>query len=159
MNITLKRFEQEMAEHCAPTLSGIKAASIFSLPATDKEAVEKIIAEYETLLNPKGIYFKVLSKDNAAVNILVYNKKLLIDKISQLNEKDKKQIASKLKSELGINGVITLIKLRKSLGQFAEHKLGKILESVDQKACEESQNVFMSQIAKGKTLMSIVNAA
>lgn len=48
--------ESELIEYCAPTLAGLKSASLFSYFFTDKSCVIKKLNQLNNMLNERGVY-------------------------------------------------------------------------------------------------------
>ena len=58
MTITLKEFDRLLAEHCAPTLKGLKAANTFQIDTKGAfHDLRKIMEEYNTIDVYKRQYF------------------------------------------------------------------------------------------------------
>lgn len=72
-----EKFEQTLAYHCAPTLAGIKPASMVSLPAKDYGDPAALLAEYGALFSRRGICFEVLCQCPRRTLLLVYRPALL----------------------------------------------------------------------------------
>ena len=69
--------ENYLIEHCAPTLAGMKSASLFSYFREDKRVVKEELKEVNRLLNEKGVYAKALLWREKSVLIYVYRPSLL----------------------------------------------------------------------------------
>lgn len=69
--------EKRLIEHCAPTLAGIKCASLFNYFHKSERLVRQELKEMNNLLNCKGVYIEALIwRDNSAL-IYVYRKVML----------------------------------------------------------------------------------
>ena len=66
--------ESSLIEHCAPTLAGIKSASLFNCPFTSKETVVKELWEVNQKLNERGVYVEILLWTESYVLIYVYRR-------------------------------------------------------------------------------------
>ena len=56
----MNSFENMLILYCAPTLLGIKQSNLFSCPIEDSESIKNEMNMYNSLLNSKDIYFKIL---------------------------------------------------------------------------------------------------
>lgn len=72
-----KCMEKRLIEHCAPTLAGIKCASLFNYFYKNKPLVREEIKEINNLLNYKGVYIDVLIWRDDSALIYVYRKAML----------------------------------------------------------------------------------
>ena len=54
------RKNTELIEHCAPTLAGMKSASLFNYFHKGEQVVREELREINDLLNDKGVYADVL---------------------------------------------------------------------------------------------------
>jgi hypothetical protein len=66
------RFEQAVVTHCAPALTGLKPASLISLPAQEYPRLSRLAAEYTRVLGCRGLRFEVLCRCNRRFLLLVY---------------------------------------------------------------------------------------
>lgn len=73
-NITM---ELGMIEHCAPTLAGMKTASLFSYFHSGEEIVLEELGAMNRLMNPKGIYVEIMRWNEGSALIYVYRKTAL----------------------------------------------------------------------------------
>ena len=78
-----KCMEKRLIEHCAPTLAGMKSASLFNYFHNGEQIVREELREINDLLNNKGVYADVLIWREKSALIYVYRVKML--------EKDLKQ--------------------------------------------------------------------
>ena len=63
-----RSMEKRLIEHCAPTLAGIKCASLFNYYYKRENIVREELNKVNQLLNCKGVYIDVLTwKDNSAL--------------------------------------------------------------------------------------------
>jgi len=80
--------EEYIIRNCAPTLAGIKTASMFSCPCTSQEELKLFLREMNARLNCKGIRLLPLKKGAKRVLIYVYRpSKLHIDICDECAEK------------------------------------------------------------------------
>lgn len=69
--------EQRLAEHCAPTLLGAKAASLFSLSQRDFPDLPQRLRDYNRTLCRTGLRFMLLRDGGTRYLILVYRPAML----------------------------------------------------------------------------------
>lgn len=86
-----KKLENGLIEHCAPTLAGMKSASLFSYFHEGEAIVKKELEEVNGLLNVRGVYVEALLWREKSVLIYVYR-------------------LTQLKRELGQPGTLELLK-------------------------------------------------
>ena len=56
-------FEQELIEHCSPTLASIKAASLFTYTYKSLNELHLRVAYWNSKMKRKGITFDILSEN------------------------------------------------------------------------------------------------
>lgn len=66
------KLEQKLIEHCAPTLAGMKSASLFSYYYAEQEPVREELSEVNRLLNERGVYVEALLWQEKFVLIYTY---------------------------------------------------------------------------------------
>jgi hypothetical protein len=69
--------EELMVKHCSPTLAGIKTASMYTCPCTNKASLCKDLREYNSLFRKKGMKILPLRFKNERALIYVYRPKKL----------------------------------------------------------------------------------
>lgn len=74
--------EQRLAEHCAPTLLGAKAASLFSLSAQDFPDLFQRLRDYNRTLHRTGLRFMLLHSVGTRCLILVYRPAMLRSRLA-----------------------------------------------------------------------------
>lgn len=67
-----KKLENELVEHCAPTLAGLKSAGLFRYFYEDKEKTRKEVQQVNELLNERGVYVEALLWDKNSALIYTY---------------------------------------------------------------------------------------
>ena len=72
-----KVLENRIIEHCAPTLAGIKSASLFNYFHAGEKVVQEELNEVNALLNEKGVYVEALLWREKSVLIYTYRPKQL----------------------------------------------------------------------------------
>ena len=74
-------FESRLAAHCAPTLLGVKAASLFSLSEQEFPALQEELRRYNRSLCRAGLRFLILHRHAGRALILVYRPALLFSQL------------------------------------------------------------------------------
>lgn len=69
--------ERQLIEHCAPTLAGIKCASLFNYFHKGETIVREELQKINELLNGKGVFAEVLIWREQAALVYVYRKNML----------------------------------------------------------------------------------
>lgn len=67
-------FDELIINHCAPALSGLKIANIFTYQYNSEEDIKKNIVLYNKLLNNRGINIAVIKYYDFRVIVYVYNR-------------------------------------------------------------------------------------
>ena len=67
-----RMLENKLIEYCAPTLAGIKSASLFSYFCEDGELIREELREVNSLLNERGVYVEALLWREKSVLIYMY---------------------------------------------------------------------------------------
>ena len=118
-------FDELIINHCAPALSGIKIANIFTYQYDSKKELEKEVSSYNDILSLKNIKVSII-KDNANKAIIyVYNEKelenyLLDDEIFEFLE----NYGYKSKN---IHESIDFLKTRMQYAESFPHEIGIFL--------------------------------
>lgn len=74
-----RNFEQFFAFHCAPTLAGIKAANLISIPKKKFDDFTALFRTYEPCLRCKGVFLATLSESPHYKVVLLYRRRALIE--------------------------------------------------------------------------------
>ncbi|MDR2446106.1 MAG: DUF3793 family protein [Treponema sp.] len=61
-----------LMKHCAPTLAGLKSASLFTFPFADEEQLFSQARGMNTLLNGKGVFVDILRRRGDKALVYVY---------------------------------------------------------------------------------------
>lgn len=78
---------QKIIQHCSPTLAGIKVGNLFSIRFTEEDDLDADIKEKNDLLNPRGLYFRILKRSNLTGLALIYvYRKTKLEKVLQNKE-------------------------------------------------------------------------
>lgn len=72
-----EQFEHQLAYHCAPTLKGLKAASMVALTGSAQELVEGWLQRYRLCFERNGLQYLVLREQKKHVLILLYRPEVL----------------------------------------------------------------------------------
>lgn len=70
-------FDELIINHCAPALSGIKIANIFTYQYDSKKELEKEVSSYNDILSCRNINISIIKDDNNKAIVYVYNEKEL----------------------------------------------------------------------------------
>lgn len=117
--------EQYIINHCAPTLAGIKVASMFNISASNRQAAMEKFALIQAALAEKGVSLKVLSETEKGVLIYIYRPKLLENLLKRQQVKD--FLNSMGYSDFGVESVLFFLSERiKESGTFP-HEVGVLL--------------------------------
>lgn len=76
-------FEQQLANHCAPALTGIKASNLVSCQKKDFPSFQVTLWEYQQALSSTDIRFCVLCECSQRYLLLVYREKHLAKQLFQ----------------------------------------------------------------------------
>lgn len=118
-------FDKLIIDHCAPALSGIKIANIFTCEYKYKREVNKKVSLYNNILNKRGINVAVIKYYNNKAVVYVYNKKALKNYLSDDNIfKFLKNYGYKSKN---IHESIETLKRRMQYSKTFPHEIGIFL--------------------------------
>lgn len=90
--------EEWIVRHCAPTLAGMKAGSLFPCPCESREALARDLAQLRAVLRPKGLQILVIPRSAQLVLVYLYRPAQLF---SDLESGD----AARILSECGYAGL------------------------------------------------------
>lgn len=83
-----RQFDQLLALHCAPTLAGLKAASMVALPGRSMEELRDFFRVYEQCFACKGLKVMELRQQKAHVLLLIYRPVVLQRLLRRKTAKD-----------------------------------------------------------------------
>ena len=69
--------EETIVKYCAPTLSGLKTASLFTCGYTTRNALQQDIGQLNSILERGGMHAAVLGYTQSAARIYIYRKAML----------------------------------------------------------------------------------
>lgn len=75
--MTVRQFDNLLANHCAPALAGIKSANLISVQKTVGENLDDLLRIYNRSLNMAGIRMEILCRYSTHTLVLVYQPNLL----------------------------------------------------------------------------------
>lgn len=78
-----KKLEKKLIEHCAPTLAGMKCASLFNYFYEEEQLVREELEEINKLLNKKDVYLDVLAWRGKSALVYVYRTTMLKSVLKQ----------------------------------------------------------------------------
>jgi len=74
--------ENLLVTYCSPTLAGMKTGNLFNCECHCGSTLQDVIAEWNEMLNPKGVYIKVMRFEKGQALIYVYRKTRLEKEIN-----------------------------------------------------------------------------
>ncbi len=117
--------EKMLIEHCAPTLAGMKTASLFNHFFKKKQLVVRDLKHVNELLNHRGVYVEALLWKDNSVLIYVYRPKCLQE---ELNQCDVMELLSDYGyTEYDVKGCINFLKERLIKCECFPHEIGIFL--------------------------------
>lgn len=75
--------EKHLIEHCSETLASLKTANLFGFEYDCESELLAHINDWNKRLNHKGVYVKILKKENGRALIYVYRKDKLTDELNE----------------------------------------------------------------------------
>lgn len=78
-----KGIEKGLIEYCAPTLAGIKCASLFNYFHEGEQIAQKELDEINKLLNKKGVNVEILIWKEKSALLYVYRTAMLENELKQ----------------------------------------------------------------------------
>ena len=79
----MSRIEKFLISHCAPTLAGLKTASLFNYDFSSGDELEEQLLASNCKLNYKGVFLEALRVQDSRALILVYRKSKLIEDLKK----------------------------------------------------------------------------
>lgn len=118
-------FTEKLAFHTAPTLLGIKCASLVSLVTDDYELCDQC-ESFNKKVAVKGLKSRILCECKSRTLLLVYNEKQLVQRLS---ERDAVRILSLCgyPKYCGIDGYIDFLSKRIRVSEEFPHEIGIFL--------------------------------
>ncbi len=83
MDMNVNMLETKLIENCAPTLAGMKSASLFNYYYQNKQVVLEELKITNESLNERGVYMEALLWRENSVLIYTYRRKHLQEELSQ----------------------------------------------------------------------------
>ena len=81
----MESVEKNILTSCAPTILGVKQATLFSCPIAEARECSMTLLAYETLFRQKDIYFKPLYRCKNRLFIIAYRKSVLQNTLLKQN--------------------------------------------------------------------------
>ena len=132
-------FEQELIEHCSPTLASIKAASLFTYTYKSLKELHVRVAYWNSKMKRKGITFDILSENVGVNKALIYvYRRADLEKI--LNREDIKKFLLQ-QGYLADDGINVSVNCEKSnqfpheIGIFLEYPIGDVKGFIENHGC------------------------
>ena len=143
-------FEQELIEHCSPTLASIKAASLFTYTYKSLKELHVRVAYWNSKMKRKGIAFDILSENVGVNKALIYvYRRADLEKI--LNREDIKKFLLQQGqladdgSNVSVNCENIILQLKKKfeksnqfpheIGIFLEYPIGDVKGFIENHGC------------------------
>ena len=143
-------FEQELIEHCSPTLASIKAASLFTYTYKSLKELHVRVDYWNSKMKRKGITFDILSENVGVNKALIYvYRRADLEKI--LNREDIKKflLQQGYLADDGINVSVNceniILQLKKKfeksnqfpheIGIFLEYPIGDVKGFIENHGC------------------------
>lgn len=120
-----EHMENQLIEHCAPTLAGIKSAGLFSYFFADRQEAVMQLQQVNSKLNDRGVYVEALLWRADSVLIYVYRKKHLEQELH--NPEVRKLLAEYGYIDCGIEYCIWQLKNRLRDYACFPHEIGIFL--------------------------------
>ncbi|MEA4893557.1 MAG: DUF3793 family protein [Peptococcaceae bacterium] len=159
MTIALKDFDRILAEHCAPTLKGIKAANTFKIDVAGAgRDLQKILEEYNTILNNDGIYLELIGEEDDVATVFVYNKALVAEGLKGLDVKEAFK-GLDLKSDLTVDSIVSVVRGTKHQGGELPDLVKGYLDCTGENRAEYEACTrdFMAKLDQGANLMNVIH--
>lgn len=121
-----KAFEELLALHCAPTLAGLKAASLVSVGKQKYGDAAALLRAYAPSLTSRGVFVETLAEDARRALLFLYRKQALEEALRQAKSRA-------LLSEFGyetsgsLEGQIARLKARMRESAEFPHEIGLFL--------------------------------
>lgn len=117
--------QKYLVEHCAPTLAGLKTASLFNLSFSTREELDQKVLMANQMLNDKGLYCEVLRLHQTSALIYVYRHQQLEMDLSRL---ESQQLLLKVGySSVVLRPCLELLKERLCYQETFPHEIGLFL--------------------------------
>lgn len=120
--------EQILAAYCAPTIEGIKTASLISVKKEFCVDFAKQLKEAAILLKDRGIYIYKLVECPKRAILLIYNKDELEKKLKKREYSDYLKEADYDLENFNLNGVLFQLALRMRKAEGFPHEIGVFLD-------------------------------
>lgn len=117
--------QKYLVEHCAPTLAGLKTASLFNLSFSTREELDQKVLMANQMLNDKGLHCEVLRLRQTSALIYVYRHQQLEMDLSRL---ESQQLLLKVGySSVVLRPCLELLKERLCYQETFPHEIGLFL--------------------------------
>lgn len=78
-------FEESLIWHASPTLASIKVANLYSFQFGSMEECIQIMHQFNSIMNPKGLYIELLKNTDDFYLIYVYRKSHLLQNLNRVH--------------------------------------------------------------------------
>ncbi len=117
--------EHLLVTHCSPTLAGMKTGNLFNCKCCCSKQLNTVVSEWNRMLNPKGVYIKVLRFEKEHALVYVYRKTKLENEI---NCSEIKEFLKSQGYECGcLERMLDMLSERLRTGSDFPHEIGVFL--------------------------------
>lgn len=117
--------EKCLIKHCAPTLAGMKCASLFSYFHSGETIAREEVKQLNNLLNPKGVHIDVLTWRKESALVYVYRRAMLGEELADTGVSELLKLYGYESCE--IDSCIRRLKYRIENGSEFPHEIGVFL--------------------------------
>lgn len=118
--------EETVVRYCSPTIAGLKTASLFTNPVTDKQRIQQEVIELNRKLNGSHLCACIIGYTHTAALIYVFDPKKLCQDL--LDEKARALLKAKGYDVTNIGSCIQTLKARLQQGyEEFPHEIGLFL--------------------------------
>ncbi|MGO1469998.1 MAG: DUF3793 family protein [Tissierella sp.] len=118
--------ELTIVRHCSPTLAGIKTGNLFSYSFDCIKKLETQTKKLNVILNPKGVYIRILRNKSNRVLVYVYRPKKLVSDF--LNKDIRNFLYGYGYTDFDANNCIDKLSKKLYENEVFPHEIGLFLE-------------------------------
>lgn len=117
--------ENLLVIYCAPTLAGIKTANLFSCKCTDCCSAKLVVDSWNSVLNHRGVYVRIMRHRNDRALIYVYRRDKLAEDFRR--EGAKEFLCSRGYGDKSMSDMLDMLALRLCESSDFPHEIGLFL--------------------------------